>query len=72
MQNSGVASFSPMGHCNNIVYSGEITGDGDLRSLTYIIQYVKDVQKKRSVSKVEFQGQEVMFDGTKTPLEKME
>jgi hypothetical protein len=70
--NSGMALLSPMGHYHNIVYGSEITGDGDLRSLTYTVQYVKDVRDTKSISKVEFRGHEVIFDGLKTLLEKIE
>ena len=72
LQNSGIAMLSPMGHFHNIAYSGEITGDASLNTLTFTVQYVRDLQDTKSISKVEFQGPKVLFDGIETHLDKIE
>jgi hypothetical protein len=68
--NSGMLQLSPMQHHRNVAYYGEITGDGNLRTLTFAVQYVKDVQNTNLVKSIELRDKEVFLDGTKVDLDK--
>jgi hypothetical protein len=61
--------LSPMKRYKNVAYYGDITGDGDPRSLTYAVQYVNDVRNTNLVAKIEIRGEEVFADGSKVALE---
>jgi len=58
---TGQHSLSPMLQEANIAYS-YISGDANLRGITYHVQYVRDTRVTNLVQKVEFKGTDTFFD----------